>query len=285
MTEVIRRTSRHAFNRIKLSGDERMSIFMEDLHMNLHQFFTRNPKAAVAFSGGVDSAYLLYAAKSEGCDVRAYFVDSAFQPAFELEDARRLSEELSIPLTIINVDVLQSKEVAANPKDRCYHCKNMIFKTIIQAACEDGYDVLLDGTNASDDANDRPGMKALAKLKVRSPLRECGLTKSEIRQSSKAAGLFTWNKPSYACLATRIPTGTTINISDLEKVEQAETYLEEAGFRDFRVRLIGDMAKIQISQNDMNRILSERENILEKFAPLFSETVLDLRTRGGDLDE
>jgi len=253
--------------------------------MNLHQFFTAHPKVAIAFSGGVDSAYLLYAAKSEGCDVRAYFVNSAFQPAFELADAERLSEELSIPLTIINLDILQTKEVADNPKDRCYHCKNKIFRTIIQAAYDDGYDVLLDGTNASDDADDRPGMKALAELKVCSVLRECGLTKSEIRQRSKAAGLFTWNKPSYACLATRIPTGTTINVNDLERVAQAETYLDEAGFRDFRVRLIGDMAKIQIRQKDMNHILSEREHILEKFRPLFSETVLDLRTRGGDLDE
>lgn len=250
--------------------------------MNLHQFFTKNPKVAVAFSGGVDSAYLLFAAKSEGCDVRAYFVKSAFQPAFELEDAKRLSGELCIHLTIINVDVLQSKEVAANPKDRCYHCKNMIFKTIIQTAYEDGYDVLLDGTNASDDADDRPGMKALTKLLVRSPLRECGLTKSEIRQKSKASGLFTWNKPSYACLATRIPTGTTINTVDLEKIEQAEAYLDEAGFRDFRVRLINDMAKIQINQKDMDLILSERENILEKFTPLFSEIVLDLKPRGDD---
>lgn len=253
--------------------------------MKLQHFFNENPKVAVAFSGGVDSAYLLWRAKREGCDVKAYFVKSAFQPEFERKDAQRLSREWDIPFTILEVDVLKSEEIIANPEDRCYHCKNMIFKTIIKAASDDGYRVLLDGTNASDDAVDRPGMKALTELSVRSPLRECGLTKSEIRQKSKEAGLFTWNKPSYACLATRIPSGSRIHESDLIRVEQAEAYLAEAGFRDFRVRLLGDMAKIQLRKKDMNHFFSDREVILKKFASLFSETVLDLKVRDGDACE
>jgi len=250
--------------------------------MNLHHFFTKNPKSAIAFSGGVDSAYLLYSAKSEGSDVRAYFVKSAFQPNFELEDAKRLAKELSIPLTILDVDILKDEKVTANPEDRCYYCKRKILGTIISAAYEDGYNLLMDGTNASDDVLDRPGMKALSELSVRSPLRECGLTKSEIRHRSKSAGLFTWNKPSYACLATRIPTGTAIKAQDLSRVAQAECCLEEAGFRDFRVRLINNMAKIQLCQEDMALILSKRNDILEKFTPLFSEIVLDLKQRGDE---
>ena len=175
--------------------------------MDLADFFRENHKAALAFSGGVDSAYLLYAAKEAGADVRAYYVKSAFQPQFELEDAKRLAGQLAADLRILETDVLADETVAANPPDRCYHCKRLLFTTIAEAAKQDGYRVLLDGTNASDEESDRPGMRALKELSVRSPLRECGLTKEEIRRLSKAAGLFTWDKPAYACLATRIPPG------------------------------------------------------------------------------
>ena len=183
--------------------------------MDLQQFFKENPRVAIAFSGGVDSSYLLYAALRYGARVRAYYVNSAFQPRFELEDARRLAGDLHADLRELQVDVLSSPIVTANPPDRCYHCKRVIFRTIAAAAAEDGFPVLLDGTNASDDAGDRPGMRALRELSVRSPLRECGLTKDEIRRLSREAGLFTWDKPAYACLATRIPTGQPITARDL----------------------------------------------------------------------
>ena len=150
--------------------------------MDLQQFFKENPRVAIAFSGGVDSSYLLYAALRYGARVRAYYVNSAFQPRFELEDARRLAGDLHADLRELQVDVLSSPTVTANPPDRCYHCKRVLFRTIAAAAAEDGFPVLLDGTNASDDAGDRPGMRALRELSVRSPLRECGLTKDEIRR-------------------------------------------------------------------------------------------------------
>lgn len=162
---------------------------------------------ALAFSGGVDSSYLLYAALQNGADVHAYYVKSAFQPQFELEDAQKLAKQVGAKLTIMQANVLANETVVANPKNRCYYCKQVIFTGIGKQAAQDGYTTLLDGTNASDDAADRPGMKALQELSVLSPLRLCGLTKTEIRKRSKAAGLFTWDKPSYACLATRIPTG------------------------------------------------------------------------------
>ena len=151
------------------------------MKMELDQFFKENPKAALAFSGGADSAYLLYAAKQLGADVQAYYVKSVFQPKFELEDARRFTELLSVKLRILEVDVLGNGIIVANPCDRCYHCKKMIFEVIAKAAAGDGYQVLLDGTNASDEETDRPGMRALKELEVRSPLRECGITKEEIQ--------------------------------------------------------------------------------------------------------
>ena len=203
--------------------------------MTLQTFFQQNPKVAVAFSGGTDSAFLLYAARQYAKEVHAYYVRSAFQPQFEYNDAVELAKQLDVSLTVIQVDVLSSPVVTANPPDRCYHCKKVIFSKITKAAAQDGFLVLLDGTNASDDASDRPGMKALQELKVLSPLRECELTKNQIRELSKKAGLFTWNKPAYACLATRIPTGCTITAERLSKTERAENFLMTLGFSDFRV--------------------------------------------------
>ena len=143
--------------------------------MNLERFFQEHTKVALGFSGGVDSAYLLYAGIHYGADVRAYYVKTAFQPQFELEDARRLAKELGADLRLLELEVLQSETIAANPADRCYHCKNQIFGRICEEARKDGYPLILDGTNASDQVADRPGMRALAELQVRSPLRECGL--------------------------------------------------------------------------------------------------------------
>ena len=122
------------------------------LNTKLNDFFIEHPKVAVAFSGGVDSAYLLYSAKQSGTEVCAYYVKSVFQPQFELNDAQRLAAELNIPMRVLTADVLSSKKIVDNPSDRCYYCKRMIFETIVKAAAEDGFSVLLDGTNASDDA-------------------------------------------------------------------------------------------------------------------------------------
>ncbi|MDO5455619.1 MAG: ATP-binding protein, partial [Eubacteriales bacterium] len=142
--------------------------------MNLETFFKQYPRAAVAFSGGVDSSYLLYAASQYAEDYKAYYVKSAFQPQFELEDAERFCRERGIPLKVLKVDILSCREVTENPPDRCYHCKKQVFSTILAAAEADGFSVLLDGTNASDDEGDRPGTRALKEMSVLSPLRICG---------------------------------------------------------------------------------------------------------------
>lgn len=247
--------------------------------MELSVFFEQNPKIALAFSGGVDSAYLLYAAKEYGAETIAYYVKTAFQPQFEYEDACRLADELQMPMKTIHLDVLTDTEVTSNPANRCYYCKRRIFTAILEAARADGYTVLMDGTNASDDVNDRPGMKALHELSVRSPLRECGLTKEMIRNLSKDAGLFTWNKPAYACLATRIPTGTEITKELLSRTETAENYLRNLGFSDFRIRLMGTAARLQLPESQLPKLLSRRSEIFHTLRRYYSAVLLDLEVR------
>lgn len=247
--------------------------------MELSAFFAEHPRVALAFSGGVDSAYLLYAASRYAKHVRAYYVKTPFQPAFELADAQRLAQELGAELTVLELDILKDCLVTANDKNRCYYCKKQIFSLILQAAKADGFSVLLDGTNADDKEDDRPGFRALRELSVRSPLRECGLTKSEIRRLSREAGLFTHDKPAYACLATRITSGETITAEKLCKTEAAEAFLHSLGFRDFRVRMLGDAAKLQIKEEQLSLLLNNRAKILEKFSGLYSAVLLDLEGR------
>ena len=249
--------------------------------MTLEEFFHQNPRAALAFSGGVDSAYLLYAAGKYGAQVNAYYVHTAFQPVFELRDAQRLARELGAELKVLELDILEDETLVSNPANRCYFCKKRIFSAIQQAALEDGFRLILDGTNASDSEADRPGIKALQELSVRSPLREAGLTKQEIREASRRAGLFTWNKPSYACLATRIPAGTRITRDGLCRTEWAEDYLYSLGFRDLRVRQLGNLARVQLPSDQMGPFLSLREEILPTLKTRYEGVVLDLEERNG----
>lgn len=249
--------------------------------MTLEAFFKENPKTALAFSGGVDSSYLLYAAVQAGAEVRAYYVKTAFQPEFEYEDAMRLAKQLGAEVTVLRLDALCDPQVAANPANRCYYCKQNIFGSIWRAARADGFSVLLDGTNASDQADDRPGMKALRELKVRSPLREAGLTKAMIREKSRLAGLFTWDKPAYACLATRIPTGETITEEKLTRTEWAESYLMGLGFSDLRVRLLGSCARVQLPKEQQEAFLDRREEILAVLKTRYSGVLLDMEARDG----
>ena len=248
--------------------------------MELQDFFRQNPRAALGFSGGVDSSYLLYAARQYGAEVQPYYIKTAFQPEFEFEDAKRLCREIGAELTVLELDALADPAVAANPADRCYFCKRALFGTLSRRALADGYTLLLDGTNASDDAGDRPGMRALRELAVRSPLRECGLTKAEIRARSKETGLFTWDKPAYACLATRIPAGETITAEKLEKTERAETYLFSLGLTDFRVRYFAGAARIQVPEGQVPLVLEKRAEILTELKKDYPAVLLDLEVRG-----
>ena len=247
--------------------------------MELSEFFTQHPQVALAFSGGVDSAYLLYTAVKSGARVQAYYVKTAFQPQFEYEDALRLAGQLGAPMATLYLDVLEDADVTANPANRCYYCKRRIFTAITSAARRDGFQVLLDGTNASDQVSDRPGMKALQELSVLSPLRLCGLTKDEIRRRSRQAGLFTWDKPAYACLATRIPTGTAITQADLEKTERCEAFLMGLGFSGFRLRLMDGCARLEMPESQLPALLAQREAVVRELKKDYKKVLLDLEVR------
>lgn len=245
----------------------------------LAEFFAAHPRMALAFSGGTDSAYLLYAAKACGCDVRAFYARSAFQPEFERRDALRLAEQLGADMVQVPLDVLAVEDVRVNPANRCYYCKQAIFTALIRAARAAGCEQIMDGTNASDDAGDRPGMRALSELEVLSPLRQCGITKAEVRALSRQAGLFTADKPAYACLATRIPAGTPIDADTLRRVEGAEGALFDLGYADFRVRVFHGAARLQLPADQLERAAREREAVREALKPFFDAVLLDLKER------
>lgn len=251
--------------------------------MELRDFFAAHPRVALAFSGGVDSSYLLYAALQWAESVGVYYVRSAFQPQFEADDALRLARELGASVTVLRADALADARVAANPSDRCYFCKKIILSAIRAQAEKDGYDVLLDGTNASDDIADRPGWKALQEEGVLSPLRLCGLKKADVRRLSEKAGLFTASKPAYACLATRIPCGETITQEKLAKVEAAESELFTLGFRDFRVRTPGGAALVQVTADQTAAAHEKWDAIREALAPYFTRVELDAKERNKSL--
>ena len=247
--------------------------------MELKEFFAQTPRFALAFSGGVDSSYLMYAAKQHGCEVKAYFIQTPFQPQFELDDAKKMSYFMATPMKIDALDSLSDSNITDNTKARCYFCKSAVFSRILELADEDGFDVICDGTNASDDSSERAGMRALDEKGIVSPLRLCGMTKKEVRRLSCEAGLFTHDKPSYACLATRIPTGMTINQELLDRIQDSEHALHALGFTDFRIRIIGEYANIQVPENQIKAVTNKRTKILETLKPYYDKILLDLRPR------
>ncbi|MVX60909.1 ExsB family transcriptional regulator [Enterorhabdus mucosicola] len=192
-------------------------------------YLLREPKLAVAFSGGCDSSLLLAAAKLAGCEVHAYLVKTAFQPAFELADARAVADALDVPLTVVEADVLADGAICANPPDRCYRCKRFIFQEVRAAAAADGFTVIVDGTNASDDPARRPGFKALAEAGVVSPLRRAGMTKANVRhvlagleeRFGLAPGALMAAKPSFPCLAVYVPEGEPVTEASLAEAARA----------------------------------------------------------------
>ncbi len=191
---------------------------------------------AIAFSGGVDSAFLLHAAyEALGEKMIALTINSPYVPDWEIEEAAKIAKDKSIEHHIIDVPV--PEQIMNNPGDRCYLCKTLIFKILIEFAQKKGYKYIADGTNADDSHEHRPGMKALRELKVISPLQDAGFTKTDIREASREMGLYTWEKPAYACLLTRIPYNTKVDDEILRRIERSETYLIGLGIRAVRVRI------------------------------------------------
>ena len=243
--------------------------------MTMQEFFEAHPAAAVAFSGGVDSAWLLHEAVRYAQKTAAYFVRTPFQPVFELADARETARLLGADLTVVEFDILTLPEAAANPANRCYYCKRAMFSLLLERAVAAGFDWVLDGGNASDCQGDRPGMRALRELGVLSPLRLCGLDKGEIRRLARKAGIPVWNKPSYACLATRVPAGTPILRRDLERVERGEGKLLELGFADPRLRLRGEDALLQVRPDQLAEARRRLPELAELLAAEFRHIELD----------
>ncbi|WP_459482417.1 ATP-dependent sacrificial sulfur transferase LarE [Clostridium saccharoperbutylacetonicum] len=213
-------------------------------------------KVVLAFSGGVDSTFLLRVGKEAlGENLKAVTIMSPYIPKWEIEEAKELVKELGINHEIIEAPIIEA--IKFNPEDRCYLCKTAVFNMIIDSAKRQGYDCVIDGTNFDDIGDYRPGLRALEELKVKSPLLECKMTKAEIRAFSKELGLNTWDKPPYACLLTRIPYGNELREEDFEKIENAEKYMMSIGFRAVRVRCHGDLARIEISREDRSKLFDE----------------------------
>ncbi len=226
----------------------------------LDDFFRSHPRVLLAFSGGTDSSYLLYAAKECGADVVAYTAEGPFQPAFETHDAKVLAGSMDMEHRIIEVDPLSDPGIVANGPDRCYLCKRMLFGTLRRLSDEMGRE-LIDATNASDDPSGRPGMRALEELGVISPLRLCGITKAMVRELSAKAGLPTAHIPSNSCLATRVRTGTPITADALKRVEESEDALRAMGLSGFRVRDRGESCILEVTDADKKRLDGIREDV------------------------
>jgi uncharacterized protein len=232
-------------------------VSIDEKYDKLISFIGGVKSAAVAFSGGVDSSFLCYAARAAlGDRAVAITVVSPMLPQTEIASAKRTAAHIGIRHILIDDEHIE-EIVAANPRDRCYYCKKLEFGKILDTARENGAAVVFDGSNI-DDLNDwRPGLRALAELKVCSPLREAGLSKEEIRLLSKRFGLPTWDKPAFACLASRIPYGERIDRQKLSRVEKAEELLRAEGFLQFRVRSHGDIARIEVAREERERFFDE----------------------------
>ena len=233
-------------------------------------------KVAVAFSGGVDSTFLLKVAHDVlGDKVLALTAASVFVPRKEIDSTKKFCAENNIRQIVFEADVLKIDGVKENPADRCYLCKRALFENFLRLA-EDK--ILVEGSNVDDAGDYRPGMKALAELKIKSPLREVGLYKSEIRELSKKINLSTWNKPSMACLASRFVYGEILTAEKLSAVEAAEEFLRSAGFNQLRVRVHGKIARIEVLPADFDKVIKLHAEIsarLKNFG--FDYVTLDLQ--------
>ncbi len=247
--------------------------------MKIQEFFQEHPRVAVAVSGGVDSAALLCLAKEYAEEVCAYFVRTPFQPDREMKDAMLCALSLGVQIRTPYIDVLTDSKIASNPENRCYYCKKRIFTVIKETAAADGFDIVLDGTNATDDVSDRPGMQALKELGILSPLRLCGITKAEARRIAAAYCMTVSDKPSYACLATRIPANTPITNELLERTDKAERNLIQLGFRDFRVRWEDGNARLELSNADFKLLGDLHESVYEILTRYYQRAFVDLKAR------
>lgn len=249
-----------------------------------------NEGIAIAFSGGVDSSLLLKAAcdtaKKHGCKVLAVTFETKLHPHGDLDQAKAMAESFGALHKTIEVDEFADSEILNNPIDRCYRCKNLLFRTFIDFAESQGFHYLIDGTNYDDRNAYRPGMKALAELGIHSPLLELEITKAQIRAMAAELSIASSDKPSAPCLATRLPYGTPFDFELLNRIDRGEQYLRGLGFYNVRLRLHQDILRIEVDSKDFKMFLEQKDMIIDKLKTLdFLYITLDLEGfRSGSMD-
>jgi len=250
----------------------------EQKYNKLLKYLARCGNIAIAFSGGVDSTFLLVSARRAlGGKVLAITLDTTYVPRREIDEALQLARQYQIPHRILQLPL--PADISDNPSDRCYLCKRRVFNEIRRVASESGFGCVADGSNADDLGDHRPGMRALREMGILSPLMECGLSKAEIRQLSRSLDLPTWDKPAYACLLTRLPHGTPVTHEVLERIEKSEQYLIGQGFTGVRVRSHGNLARIEVPRDQRPRIFDEdlMDSIAERLKTFgYAHVSLDL---------
>jgi len=259
-----------------------------DRLLRLRHIMQDMEEVAIAYSGGMDSTLLLKIAREElGGDASAIVCSSDLMASGEVTEAVRTARCLGVEATVISVDLLSRPEITSNGPERCYHCKKAMFGEITETALSMGIEVVADGTHSGDRDRDRPGMRALRELGVRSPLAEAGMDKDDIRGSSKTLGLYTATRPPSSCLATRVPFNEVITIEKLRQVDEAERLLRDLGYGQARVRHHGPIARVEVEQRHLARAVDDREIILEGMrAAGFTYVTLDLGGfRSGSMSE